>query len=63
MALGLTTNFIHIFKSTFHQRQNEKLYFIKLKNVCLEKDILTEERKAEYRGKYFPILENPMKDL
>lgn len=51
MALGFTTNFIHIIKSIFHQRQDDNLDFIKLKNVCLEKDILTVDRKAEYGGK------------
>lgn len=62
MALGLTTNFIHIIKSTFHQRQNDNLDFIKLKNVCLEKDTLTVEKRQNMEGKYFPILEDSMKE-
>lgn len=62
MALGLTTNFIHIIKSTFHQRQNDNLDFIKLKNACLEKDTLTVEKRQNVEGKYFPILEDSMKE-
>lgn len=62
MALGLTTNFIRIIKSTFHQRQNDNLDFIKLKNVCLEKDTLTVEKRQNVEGKYFPILEDSMKE-